>query len=292
MSSAKLDFPVRTDSESDATFAGHLHRALGSRRGVLQVLVHGVSYDHRYWDAETINGTRYSFVDYMTERGYDVLAVDLPGTGDSTRPPGDSVGFDHVGEALSVAAVQVRDQLGRGDKIALIGHSLGTMVQVYTQAHWPVADFLVGTGVGFSSSLLPSPHGPGVREQALLDAYPLLPPEHRSKVFYHHPTADTAVIDYDNRVLRTAIPRRIWKDSIEVRDDKTRAGVGEIACPTLIQLGQFDPVLPGQYAEQERAQWPAPAEVSVESIEGMGHCLNLHRHPERGWQSIDRFLSS
>lgn len=292
MSSVTFDFPVRADNAPTATFAGHLYRAQGPRRGILQVLVHGVSYDHRYWDAESINGNDYSYVAYMTEHGYDVLAIDLPGTGASTRPGGDSVGFDYVGEALAAASRQVRDHLSSGDKIAWIGHSLGTFVLVYAQARWPVADFLVSTGTGFSSSLLPSPYGPGVREQALSQPYPSLAPEHRSRVFYHHAAADPDVMEYDNRTLRTSIPRRIWKDSIAVRNDTALAKVADLTCPILIQMGEFDSVLPGKYARTERGQWPADTEVTVETIEGMGHSLNLHRRPERGWQSIDKFLQT
>lgn len=285
-----LRFPFPTDDEKDCDLVGHHFSATDARTGILQVLVHGNSYDHRYWDAGRVNGKDYSYVNYMVERGYDVLAVDLPGTGDSGRPTGDGVGFDHVGKALSEAVTRTRDELGQVDKIALVGHSLGTILAVYMQARWPIADVLVCTGVGFSSSLLPSPYGPGVRENALLDPYPSVAPDLRREVFYHAPGVDPNVVAYDNEVLRTSLPRRLWADSIAIRNDPERAGLSRIACPVLIQLGEFDPVLPGSYADTERDFWPANTNVTVEQVDGMAHCLNLHHDPQRGWESIDRFL--
>lgn len=290
MSGVRIDFPVQTDDDSSATFAGHLYGARGRRRGLLQVLVHGATYDHRYWDADPTNGGDYSYAGYMAEQGYDVLAIDLPGTGASSRPDGDAVCFDYLADALARGVLDVRERLGGKDRVAMVGHSLGTYVVVHTQARSSVADLLVSTGTGYSSSGLPSPHGAGVREKALEEPYSSLPAERRAQVFYHAPTADPAVVAYDNRELRTAIPRRLWQDSITYRADPVAGGLSKVACPVLIQLGEFDPVLPGRFAEAERAQWPAGASVVIEQVEGIGHSMNLHRNAERGWRSIDQFL--
>ncbi|MFE5838782.1 alpha/beta hydrolase [Arthrobacter sp. NPDC056493] len=290
--SIKLDFPVHTDDGTAATFAGHLYRAEGRRRGILQVLVHGVTYDHRYWDAGRINGMDYSYAGYMTARGYDILAIDLPGTGASTRPDGDSVSFDYVASALAQGVTRVREFLGGHDLVALVGHSMGTYLLVHTQARWPVADFFVSTGTGYSSADLPSPHGPGTRERALLEPYSTLAPADRARVFYYPPATDPEVIAYDNSTLRTSIPRRIWKDSIRYRADPEEAGLMKLTCPVLIQLGEHDPVLPGRFLETERQQWPLNSLVLTDQVEGMGHSLNLHRNPERGWTSIDKFLQN
>ncbi|MYW96113.1 alpha/beta hydrolase [Amycolatopsis rubida] len=291
MSSVKIDFPVQTD-DAPATFAAHLYRARGRRRGILQVLVHGVSYDHRYWDAARINGEDYSYTGYMTERGYDVLAVDLPGVGASSRPGGDAVGFDYTADALARAVAEVRDRLGGNTLVALAGHSLGSLVAIHTQIRWETGDFLIDTCTGYVGATFPSPHGPGVREESWKEPYASHDAEHRARVFYHSPNADPDVIAYDNNTLRNSIPRRIWQDSVTFRDAPDRSGVEKVKCPVFIQLGEFDPVLPAKFAEEERALWPADTTVIVEQVEGVGHSLNLHRDPARGWRSIDRFLRS
>ena len=51
----------------------------------LQVLVHGFTYNHIYWDSRSINGVDYSYARYMADQGYAVLAQDLLGTGQVER---------------------------------------------------------------------------------------------------------------------------------------------------------------------------------------------------------------
>src|SRR5208282_5538800 len=101
MNEQKMDFPVEIDGATDSKFAGYFYPAQGERREVLQVLVHGVSYDHRYWDAGTVNGQDYSYARYMAAQGFDVLAIDLPGAGSSSVPKGSSVLVEAVGKAIS-----------------------------------------------------------------------------------------------------------------------------------------------------------------------------------------------
>lgn len=69
MNEQKMEFPVEIDGATDSKIAGYFYPAQGERRRVLQVLVHGVSYDHRYWDAGTVNGQDYSYARYMAARG-------------------------------------------------------------------------------------------------------------------------------------------------------------------------------------------------------------------------------
>lgn len=283
-------FPVPCDDDEDAELFCHRFSASGTRLGILQVLIHGNSYDHRYWDAGSVGGLDYSYIDHMVGRGYDVLAVDLPGTHPDRRPSADGIGFEHLGKAVSRATTSARDEIDDRTQVALIGHSLGTILAIYTQAWWPVAQAVVGTGVGFSSSLHPSPYGSGVREKLLLEPYAEWPAGLRRRSFYYEPNADPAMIEYDEAVLKTALPRRVWADSIAIRNDPERGGLSRVTCPVLIQLGEFDPVLRGEFAESERAFWPSGRLVKVEQLDGVGHCFNLHRHPQHGWDRIDDFL--
>ncbi len=290
----QISFAAYIGGYADAVFAGHYYPAGNPSRRLLQILVHGVSYDHRYWDAGQINGSDYSYARYMTERGYDILAMDLPGTGSSSKPDGDSVALESVGKALARVAETVRGPGGplnaAIDRVALVGHSLGSIVTVYTQAWWQPADLLVVTGTGYYPSRGPSPYGTRGHEEAMRDAYACVPPEVRRHAFYYEPMADPQVIEFDNLVLRTSLPRRLWADALRARDDLTVAGLAEVACPVYMQLGEHDPIMPGSLAQSERECWPARTEVVVEQVAAAGHCLNLHLNHEEGWQSIDRFL--
>ena len=293
--SQQIDFAADIADCANLVFSGHYYPADKPSRRLLQVLVHGVSYDHRYWDAGRINGSDYSYVRYMTERGYDILAMDLPGTGSSPRPNGDSVTIESVGKALANVIETVRGSGGPLetiiDQVALVGHSLGTIVSVYTQAWWQPADLVVATGTGYFPWRDPSAFGPNGREEAMKDEYACPTPELRRRAFYYEPMADPEVVEFDNRFLRTSMPRRLWADALQARDDLAMAGISEVSCPVYVQLGEHDLIMPGSLARQERECWPAATEVIVEQVDAIGHCLNLHLNHVGGWQAIDRFLS-
>ncbi|WP_311215004.1 MULTISPECIES: alpha/beta fold hydrolase [unclassified Arthrobacter] len=292
LASKKLDFPISITDQDGLQFAGHFFPSGGRGRGVLQVLVHGISYDHRYWNAGLVNGRDYSYVTYMASQGFDLLAIDLPGTGASDKPDGHSVSLEAVGSALSSLVERLKEPgviPGKTfDHIALIGHSMGASLSVYSEARWPAADSLVVTATGFFPGRPRSAWAPGAREALLSDPYAVVPKEGRLK-FYHQQQADPDVISYDNDVLRTPIPSGLWTDCIALQDDPD-AGFAKVTCPVFIQLGEFDPILPGRFAADEKALYASSTEVVVDPIPDIGHSFNLHLNAQRSWSGISEFL--
>jgi pimeloyl-ACP methyl ester carboxylesterase len=291
----RIDFSVDPGGRTDRVLAGYYYPACRPDGGVLQLLVHGNSYDHRYWDTEQINGQDYSYARYMTERGYAILAVDLPGTGASWKPAGDDVGLDEVGSVLATIIEGLRQGGGRlsdtgFSRIVLVGHSLGAVLSIYMQATWHPADVLVSTGVGALPPRGQSPFGGDVIAAALENEYVLLPPEHRARVFYHPPTADPEVIAFDNRCLRTGMPRRVYSDAFAARADPAKSGAARVRGPVYVQLGEHDAIAPASGARLERECWSGSTDVVVEELKAIGHCFNLHLNREEGWQAIDRYL--
>ncbi|MFE4500962.1 alpha/beta hydrolase [Rhodococcus sp. NPDC056743] len=291
----RFEFPVAVGSSVDAIFAGYFHPATTPiRRAVLQVVVHGVSYDHRYWDAGVVNDRDYSYVRYMTAQGFDVLAVDLPGVGTSSKPNGYDFSLDGVAHALSSLVVSLKQSgnvTGHNfDRVTLVGHSMGSTIGVYAEANWPAADALIVTATGYYSDRETSGWAPGVREKLLEADYALVHPELRL-MFYHPGAADPAAIAYDNHVLRSATPSGLWSDCIALRDDP-KCGVGQVHCPVYVQLGEFDPVMYGRYAQQEAQCYVGSREVVVEQIDGIGHSFNLHHERVRSWHAICDYLDS
>lgn len=281
-------FPVELKGEPSATFAGFYYPAEVKRRGILQVLVHGNSYDHRYWDAGTVNGTSYSYIDYMTIRGFDILAIDLPGVGASSKPNGYAFSLEGVGRALSALIQSLRrtDSVlqQKFDHITSIGHSMGSSIGVFAEGNWPAADSLVVTATGYYRGRTASGWPPGTREKLLETDYALVPPELRLG-FYHQPSADPEVIAYDNAVLRTPAPSGLWSDCITLRDDP-RNGAADVTCPVYVQLGQYDPIMLGEYAEQERNSYSSASKVFIDTLPEMGHSFNLHLNRELSWEGI------
>ncbi len=85
------------------------------------VFVHGVLNDHSVWILQTR---------YLAHHGWNVLAIDLPGHGQSGGEPPASV------EAASDFILALMDAAGLA-KAALIGHSFGSLIALETAARAP-----------------------------------------------------------------------------------------------------------------------------------------------------------
>src|SRR5688500_14280711 len=95
----RLVFPVSLSS-GPANVVGYLYYHGSYQNRPLQILVHGATYNHSYWDFQTVNGQDYSYARYMAARHYAVLAIDLPGAGESDNPPGATVRLADTGGAV------------------------------------------------------------------------------------------------------------------------------------------------------------------------------------------------
>jgi pimeloyl-ACP methyl ester carboxylesterase len=108
------------------SIAGHaVHAATGGRAHQpgrpLAVFVHGAGLDHTVWAFQSR---------WLAFRGWNVLAVDLPGHGLSDGPPLADIGAmaDWLAALIGTAATA---------PAALIGHSMGALIALDTAARFP-----------------------------------------------------------------------------------------------------------------------------------------------------------
>lgn len=287
----RQDFALTVLPDQDVRLAGHVFHPL-ERNHCVQVLVHGGTYDHRYWDAPEVGGVSYSYAREMARRGYTIVALDQLCVGASSRPPGDLVSLDVAAAGVAEAIKQVRaGAVGGAGPIALVGHSIGTIISVYAQAVHHPADLLVTTGLGHEP-VAGSPFPPGVVEAAMQSEYVDLPPAARCGAFYDASTADPAVIEMDNAILRQPIARALLADAFQASADNTASRVAEVTGPVFVQLGGRDVIGPAALAAGESQHWRATTDVAVEVIDDIGHCFNLHPANRASWDGIDRYLRS
>src|ERR1051325_9227218 len=104
----RLDFAVTLSDGNTYTIAGFLYYQGSFRNRPLQVLVHGGTYNHKYWDVRTINGHSYSYARFMAKEGYALLAIDQLGTGESSKPDGDFVTLNETALSLHQVLGQMR----------------------------------------------------------------------------------------------------------------------------------------------------------------------------------------
>ncbi len=305
----RLSFPVTLSDGHAYTVVGYLyHQGKKVHNRALQVLVHGATYDHEYWDIPSIDGHEYSYARYMADQGYNVLALDLPGAGESSKPDGDFFGLDEAASSLHQVVSSLRthsNPAGRGfGTIALVGHSNGSVTAIYTQATYADADALVTTGWVHGCRGLPVDPTDPLLGAALAFPYVALPGFVRAPLFYYAPFADPNVIAYDNANMANAMPRHQFLDLLSVHGDiAARCASGTattltrsqlVTAPVLVQAGQFDlAIAPAgiiNNAPTEKSFFAASPSVTVQVLPNIGHAFNGHTTNHQGWTQIDGWL--
>ena len=144
----------------------------GSAAPVVQLLVHGVTYDHSYWDVPGFDG-RYSYVRAANAAGYATLAIDRIGSGASSHPLSALVDVN----VQEWAVHQLVGDLRAGSlpfapgrsfaRVILVGHSYGSGVVWLEASRRHDVDAVIATGANhyinyltaakLATTLIPAP---------------------------------------------------------------------------------------------------------------------------------------
>ncbi len=247
--------------------------------GPLLLLVHGVGSSRRTWEP---------VLRLLEQRGAHVIALDLPGHGESAKGRRDySLG------ALASTVRDLMDHLGER-RAVLVGHSLGGGVSLQFAYQYPERIeglvLVASGGLGREAS-------PLLRAASLPGAELVIP-------LIAHPRA-VAAVTYANRLLRHVRGgvAPLSDDSLvtlrELSDAETRAAflatlrsvvdvsgqrvsaVGRLASaahlPTLLVWGDRDPIIPWHHG-REAVEQMAGSRLVI--FPGAGHEPQLH-DPER-----------
>jgi pimeloyl-ACP methyl ester carboxylesterase len=274
----------------------------------VQLVVHGAGFDHQYWDVPDIDGHAYSYARYMAMQNWAVLAIDLPGTGESTHPDGDSFGLAESSECVHQIAAALRradnPTGGAYSKVVLVGFSNGSVTSIYAQGTYHDADALVTTGWVHGCRGLPIDPTDPVLGAALAFPYVTLPEFARIGLLFYLPSVDPAVLDYDASTLAQAVPRRQLLDLLGVHFDITqRCADGSsttltrsqsVTGPVLVQAGDRDMLIaPASIVDNpptERSFYPNASSVTIQVLPEIGHAFNLHTTNLASWTGIDAWL--
>jgi pimeloyl-ACP methyl ester carboxylesterase len=291
----RVDFPVTLSDGHQYSVAGWLyHEGPIQKHRVLQVAVHGATYDHHYWDIDDLNGADYSYARWMARQGYAVLAIDQIGTGASGRPDGDFLSLDETASALHQVLVRLRTRhnpIGRGfQSIALVGHSNGALTSVYETGTYHDADVVVSTA--WQHSPHPLPFDPaailGLMTTPYLPAR-TFPEPFIAATFYHLPSTDPAMVHYDFTNLQADQSRRQFLDLLGTSLNPSLSRSTQISERILVQFGDFDALAPAAYGGPEATYYPN-ARLTIQNLSDIGHDVNAHVNHMQSWRGIDRWL--
>jgi pimeloyl-ACP methyl ester carboxylesterase len=279
------------DAEAHQVF-GVLCARGSIHKKTIQIALHGATYSHLYWDWPFQPET-YSYVRQATAAGYAVLDLDRIGIGRSDHPPADQV--DIAANAYVVhqivqtlrgggLVVQAFGRL-RAERVALVGHSLGSAIAIQESATYGDVDGVVLTGASHTvtpvlgevaADFYPASLDPRFAGRDIPDGYLTTLPGDRT-IFYQEPFFDPRVVALDEETKETVT-------TAELETAVPALGLaGGIHVPVLVLVGDFDLAFcaaPSCSASGSLASEPSfyPPDACAEAvvIPRAGHDLNLH----------------
>jgi pimeloyl-ACP methyl ester carboxylesterase len=312
MRCADVSFAVNL-SPSDATdynVFGVLCSRGGLRNKTIQVALHGSTYGHLYWDFP-FQPEIYSYVRRATAEGYAVLNLDRIGVGRSDHPPAEAVTI----ESNAYVVHQIVQELRGGDRVvppfgrvraervALVGHSLGSVISIQEAATYGDVDGVVLTGVSHTVtpalgdvSFFPASLDPHFAGRGIPDNYFTTAPGIRFRSIFYNVNDPSS---FDRRIIRIDEKN---KETTTVGELNTAiAGLSfstGIHVPVLVVVGDSDAAFcnpptctaSGSLAT-EPSFYPADACAEAVAIPGSGHVLNLHYQAPRTYTTILRWMN-
>jgi pimeloyl-ACP methyl ester carboxylesterase len=293
---SEIDLPVSVPTPRE-TMHGQLCTPVGRAPSTVQLLVHGATYSHLYWDFP-YQPERYSYQRDMARYGHATLAVDRLGTGQSSKPPSVTL-LDSV-EAASIHQMVGHLRAGRVggmrfDRIILVGHSLGAGVATIEAATYHDVDGVILTDTSHLVSALAAVNGPTVyTHPVILDpqlrhrgsdpGYVTTRPGFRP-VFYEASDADPQVIATDDATKDQL--SLIGFGLVLTFGDEGPASL-RIDVPVLLGVGEKDFAFCGflsrdcssaeAFRKQEAPYFAPAAKLSTFVLPGAGHSIALHRN--------------
>jgi len=204
------------------------------------VFIHGALNDHSVWILQSR---------YFANHGYNVLVIDLPGHGKSAGEAPETV------EQAAQTVLDLLGALGVG-KVALVGHSLGSLIALETAARAPKrVSHLALLGTAFpmrvSAALLDAAVSDPMKGIDMVNTFShstmAPPPSTLGPGTWLHGTGRALM----RRVLASNSRANVFYRSFKACDfynggDQAMAAV---QCPTLFVLGEFDQMTPPKAAQ-------------------------------------------
>jgi pimeloyl-ACP methyl ester carboxylesterase len=242
------------------------------------IFIHGGQNDHSVWALQTR---------WFAHHGWSVLALDLPGHGNSDGPPLASIGAMADWVAAWLDALRI-------ERAALIGHSMGTLVALELAGRPDArvsAIGLLGAAVpmAVSDTLLAATRDNPAGAIDMITGW-----SHSSWAQKPQAPGPGAYINWSGRRLMQRIAARHGTDVLPTdfaavaayQDGLTRAA--QVACPVLLMLGGRDVMTPPKAA---KALAGALRDSRTVILPDAGHAM-MGESPDAVLDTLADFLDS
>ena len=265
--------------------AATLHQPGDGNRGAAHLLfaIHGGGYTREYWNPGFADES-YSFARYFTDRGHAVLAIDMLGMGQSSRPePEDRLSREAIAAAHAEALRQVAQDWNGQKSVTGLGHSMGGMMIIEQAAHHQGMDRVAVLGWANEPMVLGDTDVASLQTQIIPSGYLSTPREKMRKLFYAD-DVPMEIIEKDEARGSTS-PATLGRDALTPGIVHTASA--KIEVPVLVVQSVVDT---SPEPEKETAYFSASARVDLDILQGAAHCQNFASSRMQHWAQIEEWI--
>lgn len=289
---------------------GRLCTPLSFTRGTLQILLHGGSYNHFYWDWP-YKPRQYSYVQAATEAGFATLNVDRLGYGHSDHPLSLDTTFDsNAWVAHQLVQYMRKGALGRNfEKIVLVGNSMGGFTTFVEAGRYQDVDGAIITGAVHLMNLVriaaktpgsffwPAELDSKFKDKGYPIGYSTTWPGSRCELFYKVDAVEPEVCSLDEK-LKDTINLGEWL-SVFITAPNPIPTVN-ITAPVLLVLGDHDFAMCDDICAyddlelrlEEALYYRNASSFDMYIQPNAGHVNNLHRTAPQGYGAMNDWVHS
>jgi pimeloyl-ACP methyl ester carboxylesterase len=283
----------------------------GSPAGkTVQVLVHGLTYDHQYWDWP-LSPQTYSYTRLATDAGYATFSFDRIGDAASDHPTdGSTVTVEASGFVLHQIIQGLRSGGIGGTafiRVVTVGHSYGSATAVDEAAIYHDEDGVVLSGYAHqltpsafnavAADFYPASQDPKFANSGLNGTYLTTVPGTRTQLFFNPTDTSPDVISLDETLKQTATTGEFNSFS-----DPNAFATSQITVPILLAVGQSDFLLcepsaglscadANTFLAREGSNYTPQSCLEAFMLPNAGHDINLHNNAHLWFEAASNWVS-
>ena len=261
----------------------HLPDGMGDRPAHLILAIHGGGYTRAYWHPPFADDS-YSFARWFTDQGKAVLAIDMLGMGQSSRPePESRLSSAIIAAAHDEALQQVVALWGGPVNVTGVGHSMGGMMVIAQAATHPGMGRVAVLGWANEPMILGDTDVASLQAGLIPSGYLPTPREPMRKLFYW-PDVPMVLIEADEAHGSTT-PATIGRDALTA--GIVHKAAAHIAVPVLVVQSAIDT---SPAPAKEPAYFSASPSVELQIVDNAAHCQNFAGTRAVHWAQLNDWI--
>ncbi len=281
-----LDVTSATGLTQQIHIAATLHLPEGMDAPPEQLLfaVHGGGYTRGYWNPAFADPS-YSFARWFTAQGKAVLAIDMLGMGDSSKPePESDLSGAIIAAAHAEALRQVVAQWSGPVSVTGVGHSMGGMMIIAQAAAHPTLNRVAVLGWANEPMILGDTDVASLQADLIPSGYLATPRQPMRRLFYAD-DVPLALIEADE-AHASATPVTMGRDALT--PGIVHEAAASIAVPVLVVQSVIDT---SPAPAKELAYFSASQSVELDLLDGAAHCQNFASTRADHWARLDDWIN-